>query len=216
MLTLLISLILNIPGVIDWTAADHPQILEIFGEPKLISTALGDAVEFDGVDDGVFLDSVPLEEMEEFTVEMIFNQYPGGGFEQRFMHLGAYKGARLMFESRVKPDSTWYFDAFVYLEDKERSCVLIDPELTHPCGKWYNLTLVADGSGLKSYVDGVLQCTGDLPYRPLICEGKTSLGVRQNLVCWFNGAIFRIRITPRALSPDEFLRDQDTLNGTDK
>ncbi len=207
---------LNIPGVIDWTAANHPPILQIFGEPRLIGTALGDAVEFDGVDDGVFLDSVPLEGMEEFTAELIFNQYPGGSFEQRFLHLGAYKGARMMFESRVNPDSTWYFDAFIYLEDKERSCVLIDPGLTHPCGKWYNLTLVADADGLRSYVDGVLQCTGDLPYRPLISEGKTSLGVRQNLVCWFKGAIFRLRITPRALDPREFLWDQDILNGTDK
>ena len=204
---------LLIPGVIDWTAANHPQVLQILGEPSVIETALGDAVEFDGVDDGVFLDSVPLAGMEEFTIEMIFNQYPGGAFEQRFMHMGAYSGSRVMFESRVKPDSTWYFDAFVHLGSKEKSCALIDPELTHPCGKWYNLTLVAGKDGLRSYVDGIPQGSSSLPYEPVIAEGKTSLGVRQNLVCWFKGAIYRLRITPRVLSPEEFLRDQDTLNG---
>ena len=206
---------LLIPGVIDWTAANHPQVLQILGEPSVIETALGDAVEFDGVDDGVFLDSVPLAGMEEFTIEMIFNQYPGGAFEQRFIHMGAYSGSRVMFESRVKPDSTWYFDAFVHLGSKEKSCALIDPELTHSCGKWYNLTLVAGKDGLRSYVDGIPQGSSSLTYEPVIAEGKTSLGVRQNLVCWFRGAIFRLRITPRVLSPDEFLRDQDTLNKAD-
>ncbi len=212
MIALMLGLLLQLPGVINWTADSHPEVLKVLGEPKIIETALGSAVEFDGVDDGLFLDSVPVAGMEEFTVEMIFNQYPDSAFEQRFMHMGAYGGARVMFESRVKDDDSWYFDAFVHLGSKEKSCVLIDPSLTHPCGRWYNLTLVADGRGLRSYVDGVLQCSGDLPYEPLVGEGCTSLGVRQNLVCWFKGAIYRLRITPSVLKPEEFLRDQDRLN----
>lgn len=208
----MLGLLLQMPGVIEWTVDKHPEVLQVLGEPKIIETNLGKAVEFDGVDDGLFLDSVPVAGMEEFTIEMIFNQYPGSAFEQRFMHLGAYGGARVMFESRVKPDDSWYFDAFVHLGSKPKSCVLIDPELTHPCGRWYNLTLTAGKDGLKSYVDGVGQCSGDLAYEPVINEGKTSLGVRQNLVCWFKGAIYKLRITPRILKPAEFLRDQDELN----
>jgi hypothetical protein len=40
-------------------------------------------------------------------------------------------------------------------------------------------------------------------------SGKTSLGVRLNKVHWFKGAIRTVRITPRALSPEEFLTAGD-------
>ena len=70
--------------------------------------------------------------------------------------------------------------------------------------------VVADGRA-TNYVDGVQQLTGEMPYRPAT-EGITSVGVRQNKVCWFKGDLYRIRITPRALTPDEFLRDQERLN----
>jgi hypothetical protein len=198
---------------IDWTAEHHPEILEILGSPTLIRTPLGPAIEFNGRTDGIFLDSVPVEGMEEVTIEMIFKPYPDSPFEQRFMHMGAYSGARIMFESRVKKDNMWYFDAFIHLGTKAESAVLIDSTLTHPTGRWYNLALVAGTDGLTSYVNGVQQCTSDLGYKPVISEGKTSIGVRQNLVCWFKGAIFRLRITSAALSPDQFLTDHLSLNG---
>ncbi len=212
--TLILSLMLQIPGTIDWTCSSHPDILKVEGAPSLIETPLGAAMSFDGKDDGIFLDSVPVKDMEEFTVELIFRQNPNSSFEQRFLHMGAYSGARIMFESRVTEENEWYFDAFVHLGSKEKSCVLIDSELTHPCGKWYNLTLTVSRGELRSYVDGVLQCRSDFKYEPAIKEGQTSLGVRQNLVCWFDGAIYRLRVTPKVLSPEEFIRDQEKLNGT--
>ena len=195
-----------------WSAEQFPQIVEFFGEPQIIQTALGPAVEFDGVDDGVFLGDVPIAGMEEFTIEMIFQPYGNAAFEQRFMHMGAYSGARVMFESRVKEDNTWYFDAFVHLGEKAKSKALIDEKLTHPCDKWYNLTLVADKQGISSYVDGVLQQSYPLPYEPVIKDGVTSIGVRQNKVCWFKGAIYKLRVTDKALKPEDFLKDHNELN----
>jgi hypothetical protein len=70
--------------------------------------------------------------------------------------------------------------------------------------------VIADGKA-TSYVDGVQQCTGELPYRE-IAEGITSIGVRQNKKSWFDGDLYRIRITPRALTTEEFLTDHKTLN----
>ena len=195
-----------------WSADSHPEILQVLGSPSLIQTALGPALEFDGQDDALILDSVPVAGMEEFTIEMIFNPYPDAPFEQRFMHMGAYSGARIMFESRVKEDNTWYFDAFVHMGSKEKSFVLIGPDLTHPCGRWYNLTLTCGKEGMRSYVDGVPQVSTDMAYESVIAEGKTSIGVRQNLVCWFKGAIFKLRITPRILKVEEFLSDAAELN----
>ena len=61
------------------------------GEPKVIDTPHGKALEFDGVDDGIFLDVHPLAGMTEFTVEVIFQPYADGQPEQRFF---PYAGRR--------------------------------------------------------------------------------------------------------------------------
>ena len=90
--------------------------------------------------------------------------------------------------------------------------MLIDETLQHPADRWYALALTASPEGLVSYVDGVEQCRSALAWEPLVDEGLTSVGVRQNKVCWFRGDIYKIRITPRVLRPEEFLRDQEALN----
>ena len=72
-----------------WSAEYFPQITELCGYPQIIETALGPAVEFNGVDDDAFLADVPVKGMEEVTVEMIFKPYGNAAFEQRFMHMGA-------------------------------------------------------------------------------------------------------------------------------
>lgn len=206
-----------------WTAGDHPEVLETFGAPKSFSTPLGPAVHFDGQDDAVWLDSVPVLGLEAFTLEVIFRQESDAPFEQRFLHIGTMD-RRILFETRVTPQQTWYFDAFVNLGTPEatpdnpkperRSAVLIDEALQHPTARWYALALTASPEGLVSYVDGVEQCRSALPWEPLVDEGFTSVGVRQNQVCWFKGDIFKIRITPRVLEPKDFLRDHETLNAT--
>ena len=75
------------------------------------------------------------------------------------------------------------------------------------------MELVASPDGLISYVDGVEQCRNPLPWAPLVSEGITSVGVRQNMVCWFKGDLFKLRVTPRVLKPEEFLQDHIKLNG---
>ena len=209
------------PEAVVWTAGDHPAVLETFGAPQTIDTPLGPAVHFDGEDDAVWLDSLPVEGLEAFTLEVIFRQDGGAPFEQRFLHIGTMD-RRILFETRVTPERRWYFDAFVNLGTPEatpedpkparRSAVLIDETLQHPADRWYALALTASPEGLVSYVDGVEQCRSALAWEPLVDEGFTSVGVRQNKVCWFRGDIYKIRITPRVLAPDEFLRDQEALN----
>ncbi len=199
-----------IPGTVDWRVADLPSIDSIKGAPTLIDTKLGKAVHFNGETDGYFLGENPLQGMEELTVEVIFRQAGDAAFEQRFLHMGTVRGARILFETRVNPDATWYLDTFIRL-DKETDLVLIDPEQTHPADRWYNLAMVVADGKATSYVDGVEQLTGEIPYREIV-EGITSVGVRQNQVCWFKGDMYRIRITPKALKPEEFLTDHKKLN----
>ena len=191
---------------VEWTPDSHPAVLEQCGEPQVVETELGKAWHFDGIDDAFYFDSVPVAGLEEFTLEVIFRQDTDAAFEQRFLHMGTMDN-RILFETRVDPDSTWYFDAFVRLgPSKAESSVLIDPELKHPTAQWYGLALVASPEGLVSYVNGVEQMRSDLAYAPLINEGSTSVGVRQNKVCWFKGDILKIRVTPRALAPEELLK----------
>lgn len=199
-----------IPGTVDWRVASLPSIDSIKGAPTLIDTKLGKAVRFNGETDGYFLGENPLQGMEELTIEVIFRQAGDAAFEQRFLHMGTVRGARILFETRVNPDATWYLDTFIRL-DRQTDLVLIDPEQCHPCDRWYNLAMVVADGKATSYVDGVQQLTGEIPYREIV-EGITSVGVRQNQVCWFKGDLYRIRITPKALTPEEFLTDHEKLN----
>ncbi len=197
------------PATIDWLVADLPNIEQVSGSPTTIDTPLGPAVRFDGEDDAFFLATNPLADMESFTVEAIVRQHAEARFEQRFLHIGSL-GPRILLETRVNRDSTWYLDTYVHMSEEE-DLVLIDSTLCHRCDRWYNLTMVVAEGRATSYVDGVEQCTGTIPFRP-IQEGITSVGVRQNRVCWFDGDLYRIRITPCALTPDELLTDQHALN----
>lgn len=199
------------PETADWRVADLPAVDSICGAPRTIRTPLGDAVAFDGAHDAFYLGTNPLQGMEELTVEVIFRQDGDAPFEQRFLHMGTVRGGRIMFETRVKPDRTWYLDTFIRLDPKT-AVVLIDSLQCHPADRWYNLAMVVEKGRVTSYVNGEQQLTAPFDYR-VISEGITSVGVRQNKVNWFKGALYRIRVTPRALRPDEMLTDYEALNG---
>ena len=199
------------PQTIDWLVADLPSIDSMMGAPERIVTPLGDAVRFNGENDAFYVGENPLQGMQEMTIEVIMRQHAEAKFAQRFLHMGTM-GPRILFETRVNRDSTWYLDTYINMT-KEEDLVLIDSLQTHPCDRWYNLAMVVAGGRATSYVNGEAQVSGEIAYRP-INEGITSVGVRQNKVCWFDGDLYRIRITPRVLTPDEFLRDHEALNRT--
>lgn len=195
---------------VDWLVAELPAVDSVMGAPTLIDTKLGKAVHFNGEQDAYYLGINPLEGMDEVTIEVIFRQDADAAFEQRFLHMGQVQGERIMFETRVNADSTWYLDTYIRL-DPETDLVLIDPAQCHPTGRWYNLAMVVSQGKATSYVDGCKQLEGEIPYRA-INTGISSVGVRQNKVCWFKGDLYRIRITPKALTPEEFLTDHNQLN----
>src|SRR5690606_21327968 len=53
------------------------------GDPQVIDTPLGKAIEFDGVEDALFLNVHPLAGAATFTWEAIFRPDSDGGAEQR-------------------------------------------------------------------------------------------------------------------------------------
>ncbi|MEP7365732.1 MAG: LamG domain-containing protein [Acidobacteriota bacterium] len=172
------------------------------GQPRVIDTPFGKAVEFDGVDDALFIDSHPLAGAETFTWEVIFRPDSKGRPAQRFFHMQENGSQmRLLFETRLV-EGNWYLDSFA--NTSAGSKALIDPKLVHPLDRWYHVAMVYDGKMFRNYVNGVMQSEAEVRLAPQ-GPGQTSAGVRINRVDYFKGAIRLARMTKRALAVGEFL-----------
>ena len=180
----------------------------VLGEPKIIDSPVGKAVEFDGVDDALFIDNHPLAGTTAFTFEAIFRP-DGGQREQRWFHLserdpatGADTENRMLFEIRVSDDK-WFFDS--YNQSGKASGTLMNKTALHPLGVWYHVASVYDGKQFSNYVDGIREGAADVHFAPH-GPGHASVGVRINKVFYFKGAVHLARFTRRALTTTEFLK----------
>jgi len=174
----------------------------IQGNPRVIETPIGKAVEFDGVDDALFVEVHPLAGAKTFTWEAIFRP-DGGSIEQRWFHLQeAGSENRMLFEIRVVGDR-WFLDSFN--QSTTGSATLMNKKSLHPLGDWYHVAAVYDGKVFSSYVNGVQDGKAEVELSPQ-GVGRSSMGVRINLVYYFKGAIHSARFTRRALAPDELLK----------
>ena len=179
----------------------------VLGHPRVIDTPLGKAVEFNGVDDGLFIDVHPLAGAATFTFEAIFRP-DGGNAEQRWFHLeenpatGSDSVSRMLFEIRVI-DGRWCLDAFNRSGPHQQA--LLNRQNLHPLGAWYHVAAVYDGREFRSYVDGIQDGAAEIQLAPQ-GAGRTAVGVRMNKVFYFKGAVREARFTRRALAPAEFLK----------
>lgn len=187
---------------------------QVLGHPRVIETPYGKAVQFNGIDDGLFIPEHPLAGASIYTWEVIFRP-DGGAFAERFFHLqeqnpatGQDTGNRMLFEIRVVKNQ-WCLDSFASSGENHRT--LLNCKLMHPLGKWYVVTAVYDGKDLRNYVDGQLQGEGSLDLKPQL-PGRSSVGMRINRKYFFKGAILMARMTPRALPPSHFLKLPPKLN----
>jgi putative heme-binding domain-containing protein len=179
----------------------------VLGEPAVIDSSVGKAVEFDGVNDALDIDNHPLAGADTFTWEAIFRP-DGGEKEQRWFHLserdpvtGLDTDNRMLFEIRVAGDK-WFLDS--YNQSGSASKALMNRTALHPVGVWYHVASVYDGKEFRNYVDGVREGAAEVhlaPHGP----GHASVGMRINRVFYFKGAIHMARFTRKALSPSEFL-----------
>jgi hypothetical protein len=176
----------------------------VLGKPQIISTDKGKAILFDGVNDGIFVDVNPIAGWREFTVEAVFRPDANGAGEQRWFHIEDKENAesRVLLETRLVGDE-WFVDTFI--KSGENRLPLYAENFKHPLGRWHTVALVFDGAEMRHYVDGKPELAGKLTINPL-GKGVTSIGVRQNKVYWFKGAVRRARFTNRALSPKDFMK----------
>jgi hypothetical protein len=185
----------------------HPTT--ILGHPRLIDTPAGKAIEFDGVQDALYVAVNPLAGAQSFTWEVIFRPDKGGALAQRFFHLQEQDEQtaldtpnRLLMEIRVL-DERWCLDSYAHAGAGAKT--LLNRESLYPLGLWYHAALVYDGKQLRNYVNGTLQESAEVQLAPL-GTGHTSVGVRIDRRDYFKGAILVARMTSRALPVSEFLK----------
>ncbi len=188
------------------------------GHPKVVSSPVGKAVEFDGVGDMLLIEQHPLAGAEKFTFEAIFRP-DGGENQQRWFHLAEIDpktglstsptkttqepNARFLFEIRVVGDQ-WYLDAFMNGPGYNKA--LMFKNKVYPVGKWYHVAQVFDGKTFSSYVNGELQGQAEVTtYKPQL-PGRAAVGVRMNKVNYFKGAVAWARFTHEVLPPADFVK----------
>ena len=198
------------------SAASKPPSKAI---PKVVDTPLGKAIEFDGVDDAIWIEKHPLAGAATFTFEAIFGptaarSSSAGSTSPSAIRRRACSRAptirqqgrtptRAFSSSCASSRTSWYLDAFVNGPGYNRALMFKDK--LHPVGQWYHVAQTYDGKMFRSYVNGVLQGEAEIAFKPQ-GEGATSLGTRINRRNYFKGAIRQARFTPRALTPEQFLK----------
>jgi len=174
----------------------------VLGQPAIIESPQGKAIQFDGADDAVILDLNALSGAESFTLEVVFRPDPDGKPEQRFVHVQEVDDHRILVETRLTPDGRWFLDTFLKSGASERT--LYAKDFPHPTGEWYHAALTYRNGTMRHFVNGVPEMEGTVDFRPM-AGGQTSIGVRLNRVFWYKGAVRAVGFTPKALPPDEFI-----------
>lgn len=195
------------------------------GNPQVIETAGGKAVQFDGVHDGLFIEKHPLAGFSRFTFEALVRP-DGGETAQRWFHLASTdpvtgldatvsptnptddKNPRFTFELRIVDGNQVFFESFTHGPTYQSA--LADRTKLHPIGHWYVVTQTYDGKMHRSYVNGELEKEAPLAF---VAQGPghSSVGERINHVSYFKGAVMRARFAPYALAPSDFMRVPETL-----
>lgn len=211
---------------------------EVEGHPKVIATEDGGkAIEFNGVDDAMWVENHPLAGAKTFTIEAIFRP-DGGDQSQRWFHIAsidpktgqaalptgtADPNPRFTFELRVSNHDQWYLDSFTHgcaavpdVCDARAgyNTALMEPNAKHPIGHWYAVAQTYDGKMYRSYVNGVLQKEAAVDFKPQ-GPGRTAIGTRMNRLNYFRGAVMMTRFTPSALPPDQLLKVPAALDAPD-
>lgn len=192
-----------VPPPLVWKLADIASIggykPEVLGSPQVVEEDGCKAMVFNGRNDGLFFPVNPLAGWARFTIEVLIKPDPTGDAEQRFIHIQDAQGRRAMVETRITPDRQWVLDTYLRAtQDSNRT--LIDRSKMHPTGQWYWVALVYDGELMTNYINGIKELEGEVRLPPMV-DGAISIGVRQNKVCWYKGAIREVRFSQEALKP---------------
>jgi hypothetical protein len=188
---------------LDQTSHLGGKAVEVLGAPRVITEDGVTAVYFNGRSDGLLVPVNPLAGSPAFTIEVLFKPEEGGLEAQRFFHLQDSKTWRVMIETRLDGKGGWWLDTFLGATGVSQP--LIDPTRVHATGRWYWVALRFDGQRMTSFIDGVQELERQATFGPMV-DGQLSLGVRQNKVHWFKGAIREVRWHTSAIAAEALRR----------
>lgn len=178
--------------------------------PKIVQTDRGKAIQFDGIDDRLLVDSNPIGNAEEFTIEVIFKPNPAYDISNapRFIHIqdpGDPLNKRVLIELRLTRDNEWYLDGFMLTDTGELT--LADSNLTHPLGQWFHVAVTYKDNTFKTFVNGIQEESGHVSFKEKLVNktGKTSIGGRMDQRNYYCGLIKTLKITHAALEPEDFM-----------
>lgn len=179
----------------------------VFGSPELIKGSDFNSIKFNGIDDGIIVNSNPLDGADAFTIEIIFKPDTSsnpGNKEQRFLHIQNpdYEPRRMLIELRLTNNGEWFLDTHINADTLSHT--LYADKFTHPLREWYHAALVYENGTMIHYVNGIEEMRGRIKYLP-INGGNVSIGMRMNKRSYFKGEIKLIRMTDRALPPEKFM-----------
>ena len=184
----------------------------VYGNPQVVDTEIGKAIQFDGDGDMLIVDGNPIGEAKEFTVEVVIK--PDASFPNniapRFIHIENRRkgvGRRLMVELRVNEKNMCYMDAF--LQTDIEKLALIDETLVHPTNEWLHVAVSYKDNVLTTYFNGQKELTGQISYKEIIMNsgGEVGIGGRMNKKYWFSGLIKTLKVTHSALEPKDFINN---------
>jgi hypothetical protein len=114
-----------------------------------------------------------------------------------------------MVELRVNEKNQCYLDAF--LQTDTENLALIDSTLVHPTEQWLHAAVVYRDGVLSTYMNGTKELSGQVRFTDSLINpvGKAAIGGRMNHVSWFNGLVKVLKVTPSALSPEDFMHLDD-------
>jgi len=189
--------------------------VKVLGNPRVIRTPHGDAVQFNGSTDGLVVSKNFLAGLTNFTVELLFKPYPltvPQAREPRIVHVqsGNPPDHRLTLEARVNTNTTphtFFLDTFVRFGDGDFRRTLFNEQHPHPVGDWSHLAVTYDGTNFCNFFNGQLEMCSTLKGMGFTNTGATWIGQRANNTGYFEGAVLALRFTDRVLSTNEFVCD---------
>jgi hypothetical protein len=219
-----ITLVFAIDNQMVWSIDNLISIggyaVTIYGNPKIITTDKGNALEFNAnavtapgtnAGDRIQIKGNPLGTgNSEFTIEMIFKPYATAtDFAPRIFHIcrtDSMSGPRVM-TMEIRSTNTWTTDLY----NKSVTGTGMMGTTHYPTDQWMHLAMTYKNRVMTGYVNGVLDITQTgTAYTGLPATAEVSLGGRMNNVNYFKGAIRKLIFTPIALDPSQFTLEIST------
>ncbi|MFM2081761.1 MAG: hypothetical protein RL380_452, partial [Verrucomicrobiota bacterium] len=185
-----------------------------YGAPTVVSTPYGNAVHFNGVNDGLVVSNNPLGGMSNLTVELIFKHDQLTvplAWQPRIVHVQSPSPPdhRLTLETRVVTNSSvqgFLLDTFLRFSGTAGySFTLTNGNFPHTIADWAHMAVTYDGTNFRNYVNAQLENSNPLNGLTFTNGGYTSIGMRGTFQNYFQGAVLALRFTPRVLATNEVL-----------